>query len=55
MRTAGATHGATRRVDVMPSQGEYSATDHWPIKAMQWKKFDGKTWVLFGENIEAGS
>jgi hypothetical protein len=28
----------------MPNQGEYSATDHWPIKAMQWKKFDGKTW-----------
>jgi hypothetical protein len=39
----------------MPSQGEYSATDHRPIKAMQLEKFDGKTWVLFGEIIEAGS
>ncbi len=28
-------------------------TDHRPIKAMQLEKWDGKTWVLFGDIIEA--
>jgi branched-chain amino acid transport system substrate-binding protein len=32
-----------------------SHTDHRPIKAMQLEKWDGKTWVLFGNIIEAGS
>src|SRR5690348_3166406 len=32
-----------------------SHTDHRPIKAMQLEKWDGKTWVLFGDIIEAGS
>jgi len=32
-----------------------SLTDHRPIKAMQLERFDGKTWVLFGDIIEAGS
>jgi branched-chain amino acid transport system substrate-binding protein len=30
-----------------------SHTDHRPIKAMQLEKWDGKTWVLFGNIIEA--
>jgi branched-chain amino acid transport system substrate-binding protein len=30
-------------------------TDHRPIKAMQLEKWDGKTWVLFGDIIEAAS
>ena len=30
-------------------------TDHRPIKAMQLEKWDGKTWVLFGDIIEATS
>jgi branched-chain amino acid transport system substrate-binding protein len=30
-----------------------SHTDHRPIKAMQLEKWDGKTWVLFGDIIEA--
>ncbi|HEY7576101.1 MAG TPA: ABC transporter substrate-binding protein [Acetobacteraceae bacterium] len=32
-----------------------SPTDHRPIKAMQLERWDGKTWVLFGDIIEAGS
>ncbi len=32
-----------------------SPTDHRPIKAMQLEKWDGKTWVLFGDIISAGS
>jgi branched-chain amino acid transport system substrate-binding protein len=32
-----------------------SHTDHRPIKAMQLERWDGKTWVLFGDIIEAGS
>jgi branched-chain amino acid transport system substrate-binding protein len=30
-----------------------SHTDHRPIKAMQLERWDGKTWVLFGDIIEA--
>ena len=30
-------------------------TDHRPIKAMQLERWDGKTWVLFGDIIEATS
>jgi branched-chain amino acid transport system substrate-binding protein len=30
-------------------------TDHRPIKAMQLERWDGKTWVLFGDIIEAAS
>ena len=30
-----------------------SHTDHRPIKAMRLEKWDGKTWVLFGDLIEA--
>ncbi len=32
-----------------------SRTDHRPIKAMRLERWDGKTWVLFGDIIEAGS
>ena len=32
-----------------------SHTDHRPIKAMQLERWDGKTWVLFGNIIAAGS
>jgi branched-chain amino acid transport system substrate-binding protein len=32
-----------------------SHTDHRPIKAMQLERWDGKTWVLFGDIIEATS
>jgi branched-chain amino acid transport system substrate-binding protein len=32
-----------------------SPTDHRPLKAMRLEKWDGKTWVLFGDIIEAGS
>ena len=32
-----------------------SHTDHRPIKAMRLERWDGKTWVLFGDIIEAGS
>jgi branched-chain amino acid transport system substrate-binding protein len=32
-----------------------SATDHRPIKSMRLEKWDGKTWVLFGDIISAGS
>jgi branched-chain amino acid transport system substrate-binding protein len=32
-----------------------SHTDHRPIKAMQLERWDGKTWVLFGDIIEAAS
>lgn len=32
-----------------------SPTDHRPIKAMRLEKWDGKTWVLFGDIISAGS
>jgi branched-chain amino acid transport system substrate-binding protein len=32
-----------------------SHTDHRPLKAMRLERWDGKTWVLFGDIIEAGS
>jgi branched-chain amino acid transport system substrate-binding protein len=32
-----------------------SHTDHRPIKAMRLERWDGKTWALFGDIIEAGS
>ncbi len=32
-----------------------SHTDHRPIKAMQFQKWDGKTWVRFGDLIEGAS
>ncbi len=32
-----------------------SHTDHRPIKAMQVERWDGKSWVLFGDIVEAGS
>ena len=32
-----------------------SATDHRPIKAMQFQKWDGKTWVRFGDLIDGAS
>jgi branched-chain amino acid transport system substrate-binding protein len=32
-----------------------SHTDHRPIKAMQLERWDGKTWLLFGDIIEAGT
>ena len=32
-----------------------SHTDHRPLKAMRLEKWDGKTWVLFGDIISAGS
>ena len=32
-----------------------SPTDHRPIKSMRLEKWDGKTWVLFGDIISAGS
>ncbi len=32
-----------------------SPTDHRPIKAMQFQKWDGKTWVRFGDLIEGAS
>jgi branched-chain amino acid transport system substrate-binding protein len=32
-----------------------SPTDHRPLKAMRLERWDGKTWVLFGDIIEAGS
>jgi branched-chain amino acid transport system substrate-binding protein len=32
-----------------------SHTDHRPIKAMQMQKWDGKTWVRFGELIEGAN
>jgi branched-chain amino acid transport system substrate-binding protein len=36
-------------------QASTSPTDHQPIKPMQLERFDGRTWVLFGDIIEAGS
>jgi branched-chain amino acid transport system substrate-binding protein len=32
-----------------------SKTDHRPIKAMQFQKWNGKTWVRFGDMIEGAS
>ena len=32
-----------------------SPTDHRPIKAMQFQKWDGKTWVRFGDMIEGAN
>jgi branched-chain amino acid transport system substrate-binding protein len=32
-----------------------SPTDHRPIKPMQFQKWDGKTWVRFGDLIEGAS
>ena len=30
-------------------------TEHRPIKALQFKRWDGKTWVRFGDLIEGAS
>jgi branched-chain amino acid transport system substrate-binding protein len=32
-----------------------SHTDHRPVKAMRLERWDGKTWVMFGDIIEATS
>jgi hypothetical protein len=54
MRTAGATHGGrTHRVSITPRL--VRPTDHRPIKAMQLLRFDGKTWLLFGDIIGPSS
>ena len=55
MHQAENLHGLVLPTVLPGIKASTSHTDHRPIKAMQLEKWDGKTWVLFGDIIEAGS
>ena len=55
MKQAESLHGLELPTILPGIKASTSHTDHRPIKAMQLEKWDGKTWVLFGDIIEAGS
>jgi branched-chain amino acid transport system substrate-binding protein len=55
MKQAENLHGLELPTILPGIKASTSHTDHRPIKAMQLEKWDGKTWVLFGDIIEAGS
>ena len=55
MRQAEAVHDVELPTVLPGIKASTSHTDHRPIKAMRLERWDGKTWVLFGDIIEAGS
>ena len=55
MKQAENLHGLELPTILPGIKASTSHTDHRPIKAMRLEKWDGKTWVLFGDIIEAGS
>ena len=55
MKQAENLHGLELPTVLPGIKASTSHTDHRPIKAMRLERWDGKTWVLFGDIIEAGS
>ncbi len=55
MQQAEALHDVALPTLLPGIKASTSHTDHRPIKAMRLERWDGKTWVLFGDIIEAGS
>jgi branched-chain amino acid transport system substrate-binding protein len=55
MRQAENLHDLENPVLLPGIRTSTSPTDHRPIKAMQFQKWDGKTWVRFGDLIEGAS
>jgi branched-chain amino acid transport system substrate-binding protein len=53
MKQAESVHGLELPTLLPGIKASTSHTDHRPIKAMRLEKWDGKTWVLFGDIIEA--
>jgi branched-chain amino acid transport system substrate-binding protein len=55
MKQAENLHGLELPTVLPGIKASTSHTDHRPIKAMRLERWDGKTWALFGDIIEAGS
>ena len=55
MRQAESLHDNENPILLPGNKISTSPTDHRPIKAMQFQKWDGKTWVRFGDLIEGAS
>ncbi len=55
MHQAESLHGLELPTVLPGIKASTSHTDHRPIKAMRLERWDGKTWALFGDIIEAGS
>src|SRR5271166_1164780 len=53
MKQAESLHGLELPTVLPGIKASTSHTDHRPIKAMRLERWDGKTWVLFGDIIEA--
>ncbi len=53
MHQAESLHGLELPTVLPGIKASTSHTDHRPIKAMRLERWDGKTWVLFGDIIEA--
>ena len=53
MNQAESLHGLELPTILPGIKASTSHTDHRPIKAMRLERWDGKTWVLFGDIIEA--
>ena len=53
MKQAESVHGLELPTLLPGIKASTSHTDHRPIKAMRLERWDGKTWVLFGDIIEA--
>jgi len=55
MKQAESLHGFALPTTLPGIKANTSHTDHRPIKAMQLERWDGKTWVLFGDVISAAA
>jgi branched-chain amino acid transport system substrate-binding protein len=55
MKQAESVHGLELPTVLPGIKASTGHTDHRPIKAMRLERWDGKTWVQFGDVIEAGS
>jgi branched-chain amino acid transport system substrate-binding protein len=55
MRQAESVHDLVLPTVLPGIKASTSHTDHRPLKAMRLERWDGKTWVLFGDIIEARS
>ncbi|HEY1931759.1 MAG TPA: ABC transporter substrate-binding protein [Acetobacteraceae bacterium] len=55
MKQAESVHDLVLPTTLPGIKASTSHTDHRPLKAMRLEKWDGKTWVLFGDIIQAGS
>jgi branched-chain amino acid transport system substrate-binding protein len=55
MKQAESIHDVSLPTILPGIKASTSPTDHRPIKSMRLERWDGKTWVLFGDVISAGS